>query len=41
MPPFRQSNNLMNNIHKRALKITDDNKGNKWNDIAPPNMNAY
>ena len=31
----------MNNIHKRALKFTYDDKGNKLNDIAQPNMKAY
>ena len=36
--PFRQLNNLVNSIHKRALKFTYDDKGNKLNDIAPPNM---
>ena len=36
--PFRQ---LVNSIHKRALKFTCDDKGNKLNDIAPPNMKAY
>ena len=39
--PFRQLNNLVNSIHKRALKFTYDDKGNKLNDIAPPNMKAY
>ena len=38
---FRQVNNLVNSIHKRALKFTYDDKGNKLNDIAPPNMKAY
>ena len=38
---FRQLNNLVNSIHKRALKFTYDDKGNKLNDIAPPNMKAY
>ena len=41
MQPFRQLSNLVNNIHKRALKFTYDNKGNKLNDIAQPNMKAY
>ena len=31
----------MNNIHKRALKFTYDDKGDKLNDIARPNMKAY
>ena len=39
--PFRQLNNLVNNIHKRALKFTYDDKGNKLNEIAPPNMKTY
>lgn len=38
---IRKSNNLMNNIHKRAPKFTYDNKGNKLSDIAPPKMKAY
>ena len=41
MPTFRQLSNLMNNIHKRALKFTYDDRGNKLNDIAQPNMNVY
>ena len=41
MPCFRQLSNLINNIHKRALKFTYDNRGNKLNDIAQPNMKAY
>ena len=41
MPPFRQLSNLVNNIHKRALTFTYDDKGNKLNDIAQPNMQAY
>ena len=36
MPPFRQLNNLVSNIHKRALKFINNHKGNKLNDIAPP-----
>ena len=39
--PFRQLHNLVNSIHKRALKFTYDDKGNKLNDIAPPNTKAY
>ena len=39
--PFRHLNNLVNSIHKRALKFTYDDKGNKLNNIAPPNMKAY
>ena len=31
----------MNSIHKRTLKFTCDDKGNKLNDLAPPNMKAY
>ena len=41
MPPYRQLSKLVNNIHKRALKFTYDDKGNKLNDIATPNMKAY
>ena len=41
MPPFRELSNLVNNIRKKALKFTYDDKGNKLNDIAPPNMNTY
>ena len=41
MQPFRQLSNLVNNIHKRALKFTYDDKGNKLNDIAQPNIKAY
>ena len=41
MPPFRQLSNLVNNIHKRALKFTYDDKGNKLNEIAQRNMKAY
>ena len=41
IPPFRQLCNLVNNIHKRALKFTYDDKGNKLNNIAQPNMKAY
>ena len=39
--PFRQLNNLVNSIHKRALKFTYGDKDNKLNDTAPPNMKAY
>ena len=39
--PFRCLNNLVNSIHKRALKFTYDDKDSKLNDIAPPNMKAY
>ena len=41
MPSFRQLSNLVNNIHKRALEFTYDDKGSKLNDIAQPNMKAY
>ena len=41
MPPLRQLSNLVNNIHKGALKFTYDDKGNKLNYIVPPNMKAY
>ena len=41
MPPFRQLSELVNNIHKRALKFTYDDKGNKLNDIATSNMKVY
>ena len=35
-----QTVNLVNSIHKRSLKFTYDDKGNKLNDISPPNMKA-
>ena len=41
MPPFRQLRNLVNNRHKRVLKFTYDDKGNKLNDVAQPNMKTY
>ena len=37
IPPFRQ----LCNLHQRALKFTYDDKGNKLNDVAQPNMKAY
>ena len=41
IPPFRELSNLVNNIRKKALQFTYDDKGNKLNDIAPPNMKTY
>ena len=41
MPPFRQLSYSVNNTHKRALKFTYDDKGNKLKDFSPPNMKAY
>ena len=39
--PFRKLCNSVNNMHKRALKFTYDDRGNKLNDITEPNMKAY
>lgn len=39
-PLLKHPNNLINNIHKKALKFTYDEKGNKLNDFVLPNMTA-
>ena len=41
MLTFRQLSDLVNNIHKGELRFAYDDKGNKLNDISPPNVEVY